>query len=133
MAPERLRLPPEPGSAAGARSFLAGRLRAAGITGSTADVGLLLVSELATNALRHAGTELEVTVTATDSGVRVAVGDADPARPPGPRTAVRPDAEGGRGLAIVDRLADRWGVDTGPAGKAVWFELDRRAAGRAPA
>ncbi len=33
------------------------------------------------------------------------------------------DAEGGRGLALVDSLAVRWGTDSAPEGKTVWFEL----------
>lgn len=126
MTAERVRLPADPGSAGRARSFTAGRFAAAGMPGAAVDIGLLLVSELATNALRHAGTEFEVEVTATRTGVRVAVSDDSPQRPREPLVLPGPDAEGGRGLAIVDELADRWGVAGDPLGKTVWFELDRR-------
>ena len=124
MSAQRVRLPADPGSAGRARSFTARQLRAAGLT--DVHLGLLLVSELATNALRHAGTEFEVEVRRTDRGVRVAVSDDNPRRPREPLVLPGPDAEGGRGLAIVDELADRWGVEGDPPGKTVWFELDRR-------
>ncbi len=126
MRLERVRLPAHPGSASRARSFTARQLRAAGMQGVATDLGLLLISELATNALRHAGTEFEVEVAPTARGVRVAVSDDDPRRPREPLVLPGPDAEGGRGLAIVARLADRWGVEGDPLGKTVWFELDRR-------
>ena len=126
MAPERVRLPAEPGSASRARSFTADRFAAAGMGGRATDIGLLLVSELATNALRHAGTEFEVEVHTTPTGIRVAVSDDDPAHPREPRVRAGPDAEGGRGMAIVAELADRWGVAGDPLGKTVWFELDGR-------
>jgi hypothetical protein len=42
---------------------------------------------------------------------------------PAPRSAGRDD-EHGRGLLLVDRLANRWGVDSQPPGKRVWFELE---------
>ena len=125
MPPERVRLPAAPGSAGRARSFTARQMRAAGMDGRT-DVGLLLVSELATNALRHAGTEFEVEVSPTRHGVRVSVSDDNPQRPREALVLPGPHVEGGRGLAIVDRLADRWGIEGDPPGKTVWFELDRR-------
>ena len=126
MAPERVRLPAEPGSAGRARSFTAARFAAAGMGARATDIGLLLVSELATNALRHAGTEFEVEVRTTPTGVRVAVSDEDPAHPREPQARPGPEAEGGRGIAIVTELADRWGVAGDPLGKTVWFEVDRR-------
>ena len=125
MAPERVRLPADPGSAGRARAFTAGRLAAASMQRAATEVGLLLVSELATNAVRHARTEFAVEVRPTTTGVRVAVTDDNPGRPRAPVVLPGPDAEGGRGLAIVGRLADRWGVEGDPPGKTVWFEVDR--------
>ena len=88
----------------------------------------LLVSELVTNAIRHADLEAEaairLSVTVSESMIRVMVRD------PGPGFAVAaplaqpdPRREGGWGLFLVEALADRWGVEPGSP-TAVWFELD---------
>jgi anti-sigma regulatory factor (Ser/Thr protein kinase) len=83
----------------------------------------LLVSELVTNSLRHTGsTKIELEVWCSDQLVRVAVSDRgagfDLDGPPKPGDA------SGWGLFMVDRLADRWGVDTNGETR-VWFELAR--------
>jgi anti-sigma regulatory factor (Ser/Thr protein kinase) len=85
----------------------------------------LLVSELVTNAIQHArGLRVMVSVQ-TDDHVEAAVRDDD-ASPPLPRRA---DAweTGGRGLALVDALADAWGSRPAVVGKWVWFRVDRGA------
>ncbi|MEV0635388.1 ATP-binding protein [Streptomyces sp. NPDC050619] len=85
----------------------------------------LCASELLTNAIEHLGegTPVTVRVTGTDHGhVRVEVSDPDPRALPVLRHATATD-EGGRGLAILDALAQRWGVDTRADGKTVWCEL----------
>ncbi len=87
----------------------------------------LLVSELVTNALRHAEMAdqdaIRLSVTVTDAAVRVEVTDPgsgfDPEPPP-----EDPYRAAGWGLFLVDTIADRWGVDHG-RGTLVWFELDR--------
>jgi anti-sigma regulatory factor (Ser/Thr protein kinase) len=93
-----------------------------------AEVARLLVSEIVTNAVRHAGQgrPLELHVTADHLRVRVAVGDGS-ARRPVPRTP-RDDDETGRGMHLVQTLASEWGVDArveygAGEGKQVWFEL----------
>jgi anti-sigma regulatory factor (Ser/Thr protein kinase) len=92
------------------------------------DAVLLVVAELAANAVLHArvpGHDFEVRLARDANGtVRVEVSDADPSRPE-PGTAA-PEAERGRGLLLVDAVASRWGVArrAGP-GKTVWVELDR--------
>jgi anti-sigma regulatory factor (Ser/Thr protein kinase) len=72
------------------------------------EIAELLTSEVVTNAVRHAATEIMLRVLADESTVRVEVS--------------------GYGLHIVERLATRWGVDpAGANGKVVWFELSRGA------
>jgi anti-sigma regulatory factor (Ser/Thr protein kinase) len=85
------------------------------------DTAELLTSELVTNALLHAGTDLTVHVEAEESVIRVAVDDGCAV---GPRLR-SPDAGalGGRGMPLVERLASRWGWETLPVGKRVWFEV----------
>ncbi|GGQ17531.1 ATP-binding protein [Streptosporangium pseudovulgare] len=81
----------------------------------------LLVSELVTNALRHARGTVSLTLSLQDGLLRCEVEDAEPLLP-SPRT-VHDDDEGGRGLHLVDSLACCWGSARTPGGKAVWFEL----------
>ena len=96
---------------------------------STAAVGFavvetaeLLTSELVTNAVIHAGSPTELCVSVLDGSVRVEVTDHAADRPVLGRRSV--DATEGRGLVIVNDLADRWGVVPIPDnGKTVWFEL----------
>ncbi|MGH9121048.1 MAG: ATP-binding protein [Acidimicrobiales bacterium] len=83
---------------------------------------LLLVSELATNAVLHARSDFTVTVTVRKQVVRVEVFDRNTRIPGMPN--VPTDAASGRGLMLVKALANRWGIETFPdQGKSVWFEL----------
>jgi len=105
-----------------AREFVATVLVDVAFAGD-ADAVLLLVSELATNAVRHAGTHFEVTVDAQGTDVRVAVIDHDGSHLPRAR---QPGANetSGRGLLIVEQLAASWGSEELSDGsKAVWFTL----------
>ena len=90
---------------------------------STRDVVALLVSELAANAVNHAGTPFTVQLQLLEAGtvVHVEVADAS-TRLPRPH-APSIDVPTGRGLSIVERLADRWGFSVVPDGKCVWFEV----------
>ncbi|MGI4894626.1 MAG: ATP-binding protein [Janthinobacterium lividum] len=86
------------------------------------DEAQLLVSELVTNAVRHGGPPVRVRVDCDGSaGMQVSVTDGNP-HPPVRRDAA-PDAEGGRGVALVDIVSDRWGVDHVENGKTVWFVI----------
>jgi len=80
----------------------------------------LVVSELVSNAVRHAGTELEVCIARHDAGVCIAVRDDNP-DPPRPRRAGT--GEGGRGLFLVNVLAYRWGWLKAGRTKLVWAFL----------
>jgi anti-sigma regulatory factor (Ser/Thr protein kinase) len=92
----------------------------------------LLVSELVTNAVRHAGLspddKIRLLVQHRDSVLRVEVHDPGTGfepRPPVPD----PARASGWGLYLVDELADRWGMEGTRGGTRIWFELD---ADRAP-
>jgi len=86
-----------------------------------ADDAILLTSELVTNAVLHAESELELRVRRRPTSVRIEVVDQSS------RGLVRrdqsADATSGRGLAMVNTLAVLWGSDPVGRGKSVWFEL----------
>ncbi|WCN04885.1 SpoIIE family protein phosphatase [Streptomyces sp. M92] len=114
------RFPGGPVSVAAARGFVRAALD--GTTSDLVDTAQLLVSELVTNAVLHARTDAEVTVARLDGRVRVRVGDRRPGRGLVPQDCP-PYAGTGQGLALVEQLASRYGVDVGDDGKTVWFEL----------
>lgn len=117
---ERLRLPPDPTSAGAARRFIANALD----TGDeVAELAVLLVSELASNAILHAATPFEIILHAGDEQLRVELVDGNPALPT--MRPYAPESVNGRGLHIVAATADRWGFEPRGGGKLVWFELDR--------
>lgn len=117
-------LPREGESAGRARHLVAASLETWHLT-ELADSAVLVVSELVTNAVQHSRfTSIRVTVTrVTERTVRVAVVDKDRTTLPELR-AVGPDAECGRGLAVVDAVALRWGVDPLRWGKRIWADLE---------
>ncbi|MFD5323784.1 ATP-binding protein [Streptomyces sp. NPDC127092] len=85
----------------------------------------LCAAELLTNVIQHVGEGTPVTVRVTaaaDGRTRLAVTDPDPRVWPVLRE-VTDAAESGRGLALVEAVALRWGVEQGPYGKTVWCEL----------
>lgn len=85
------------------------------------DVTLLLLSEVVTNAVLHAGTPIDLSLEADNAHVRVEVVDESP-HLPSPR-GYGEDATTGRGLALVESLASAYGVERRPPGKVVWFEV----------
>ena len=115
-----VRFPPLTSSAREARQFVA-----TSIAGTSPVDGLLevLVSELASNAILHARTDFTVRVHDRTDVLRIEVSDGSAELPT--KRDFGPDAITGRGLQLVDSVADRLGVESGPAGKTVWFELDR--------
>ena len=84
----------------------------------------VLISELATNVVRHARTPYTVAITWDGHTLRAEVSDGSPLAPRPPLTS-RDDDEGGRGLLLVDAVAAHWGVDLYHDGKTVWFEITR--------
>lgn len=115
---ERWTLPPEPQAVRKARERVAAACHAWGVADDDLPMVLLVTSELVTNAVRHACTDLSVEVTNSRAGVRVSVGDHSTALPIAPEPD--PTRPGGLGLVLVDRLSDDWGVNPGDDGKYVW-------------
>lgn len=120
--PETLIVPSVPRSVAAVRRFAVAAC--VGAVQEVRETVALLVSEVATNALVHGSGDVEVSVAVRDGLLRVEVSDASTDSPV-PRSA-DPDAEGGRGLALVDALSTAWGTDLTPTGKTVWFEIATR-------
>jgi anti-sigma regulatory factor (Ser/Thr protein kinase) len=120
----RATLSAEPEQVAEARRLVAGYLRENGE--DDGEVAVLLVSELVTNAILHGRAPLELRAHTADSGLRVEVADHNPTSPPLLGDHENLFEPGGRGLQLVETLADRWGWSEcdGGAGKVVWFELD---------
>lgn len=115
--------PARPDSPRLARAAAADRCRAWCLP-ELRDDAVLIVSELVTNAVVHAGTEVRVRLERLpDDAVRLEVAD-DSTRPLRPRRVTM--ARTGRGLALVDVLATRYGVEGRPNGKVVWAELTTR-------
>jgi anti-sigma regulatory factor (Ser/Thr protein kinase) len=87
------------------------------------ETALLLVSELATNAIRHGAPPVRLSLRLEKDRLRVEVTDSSPALPQ--LAHPEPDQTGGRGLQIVQQLAVKWGASASPRriGKTVWFEL----------
>jgi phosphoserine phosphatase RsbU/P len=94
-----------------------------------ADDVLLLATELTTNAVLHAGTDLHVTVEVDAARVHVAVADGHRGELPvldSTSAMRRPLLSHGRGLILVDQIATRWGVVHDNSGKTVWFDIEHR-------
>ena len=109
--------PPEVASVAAARRFVGDTLRNWGV--DEVDDAMLLTSELVTNAIVHAGTEVEVVCEALGGQVRIEVHDRHQAR----RIPVPGDQVSGRGLLFPETLAITWGVTYGQGDKQVWFTV----------
>ncbi|MEU9609456.1 ATP-binding protein [Streptomyces sp. NPDC048057] len=126
----QLEVGPDPAEVGRARRWARSRLVGSGIQHDEplAETLILLISELVTNAVVHTGCPAVLRVLfgsgkAEAGTVRVEVAD-NCARPPRRRTA-EDDETNGRGLELVDGLADRWGWEREGAGKAIWCEVDR--------
>ncbi len=125
----RIVLEDDPRAPATARRFLREFLQRAEVSGDVADTAELCLSELVTNAIVHAGgrSELRVTLdTALTVSVRDHGGQAPDAAPDDDPDPLRVH---GRGLQLVEALADRWGSERDALGTSVWFalELDEEA------
>lgn len=113
---------PELAAASGARRFVHHTLAEWGVDEDTADDAALCLSELVTNALIHTKSGCEVRVTLDHGVLTTAVRDGGS----GGLADVDDDPLGvhGRGLKLVDALADRWGSRLDSVGATVWFVLE---------
>ncbi|WP_392672015.1 ATP-binding protein [Streptomyces sp. LN785] len=130
----QLEVGPDPAEVGRARRWARSRLVGSGIRDDEplAETLILLISELVTNAVVHTGCPAVLRMLFGSAGaagaagtVRVEVADTS-CRPPRQRHAEGEDT-GGRGLELVDGLADRWGWQPEGAGKQIWCEVDRGA------
>jgi anti-sigma regulatory factor (Ser/Thr protein kinase) len=111
-----------PDEVARTRRFVAQTLRSWGIV--DVDTPMLVVSELASNVVLHAGTEpFRITVDLQAATVRIEVRDAATDDLPSLRSFDEETA-GGRGLHIVERLSRSWGARPEGYGKVVWVEIE---------
>ncbi|MEW2633732.1 ATP-binding protein [Streptomyces sp. NPDC048389] len=122
-ADAEVRLPSRPESAATARRLTQYVvLRQWSLPAQTCEYAVLLVSELVGNAVRHTGARVfGLRMLRRRGWIRIEVRDPSRGLP-----CLMPVAEmdtSGRGLFLVDKLADRWGVDLLPRGKTTWFEM----------
>ncbi|MET8328692.1 ATP-binding protein [Streptomyces sp. NPDC005181] len=116
----------EPEEVAGLRRVVRLHLRLWGLS-DVADAAETCVSELVANVIRHVGEGTPCTLTAEmrDTHLRIGLRDPDTRALPTLLSA-GPDAEAGRGLALVDAMSDRWGVILGADSKLVWCDLATR-------
>lgn len=128
----RVRLPNDRRTPAAARALVRSVLEESGLE-SLVNEALLLTTELSTNAVVHAGTELDIEVAADPAGLTVTVTDFAPGPveelavgPRNDKSDIGEVAERGRGLLLVDHFASRWGTVHEGTGKGVWFRLEAR-------
>ncbi|MDP9418253.1 MAG: ATP-binding protein [Actinomycetota bacterium] len=132
MLSAQLALRPTPRAPAQARATAKAVLLEWGIDAAeTLDVAELVISELVTNAIRHAGSAGALLLHLEMSGgLLIAVADGSAIEPIAQE--LNDSSESGRGMSIVAALADSWGVDPWGDGKRVWIRIDGVDATPAP-
>jgi serine/threonine-protein kinase RsbW len=108
-----------PHSVTDARRFAAEALP--GTPAATLDVIALLVSELASNSVRHTDSGFDLTIISSGREIRVEATDRGTGEPQ--MRSPAPTDPSGRGLQIVNMLSADWGVETLSEGKTVWFTV----------
>ncbi|WP_189949184.1 ATP-binding protein [Streptomyces alanosinicus] len=119
-------MPCEPESVRRARLLTITVLSSWGID-ELVDAATLVVDELLTNVIDHTDCHNARVILRRIADDRVRIGVADRFRGVPNRSSPSEDSEGGRGLILVEALADRWGYDRHPAWKVVWAELHVKA------
>jgi anti-sigma regulatory factor (Ser/Thr protein kinase) len=117
-------LPSRAASVGAARRFLVRTLEGWELQGLDYDASVVL-SELVTNAVLHAGTEISVRVSYDEGCLRLEVSDESPRMPVAKRR--NPSAATGKGLVLVDALATEWGVRPEANGKTIWANFAEAA------
>ncbi|MFI9825445.1 ATP-binding protein [Streptomyces sp. NPDC052013] len=113
----------EPKEVAGLRRVVRLHLGLWGLHGIV-DQAQLCVSELVSNVITHVGSGTPATLAVSMNGVRLRIEVRDPDTRALPTLLeANVDSEGGRGMALVDALAERWGVELGRDHKITWCEL----------
>src|SRR6476659_75351 len=120
MTHKEFPLSAHPTSIRQARAHTSSTLSDAGCTDDGAVA--LVVPELVTNAIVHAGEPIALHLWPRRGHVRVGVSDASTMPPT--QTEPLPGRRHGRGLRLVERLALRWGFDPHPSGKLTWAEME---------
>jgi anti-sigma regulatory factor (Ser/Thr protein kinase) len=121
--------PAEGLSASAARRFVASTLAGWGLDGLE-ETACLLVSELVSNVVLHADTDLDVHLRRSDGRVRIEVHDRNHQLPQ--RKFYSPTSTTGRGMVFIAELSQAWGAEPTAGGKVVWFELDEDAPAAPP-
>jgi anti-sigma regulatory factor (Ser/Thr protein kinase) len=119
----QLHLAAVPTSAGAARAFV--RRHVASADQDLRDSAELLASELVTNGVLHARSDLTLGVVARETCVLIGVTDQNPGRPA--ERAPDPSAESGRGIALVSRIARQWGVAPQEHGKIIWCLINSKS------
>ena len=122
-----MHLTPDPSSLRAGRRFVATTLRDWQVAEARIEPVTLVANELVANAIVHAHSAPVLSLAETGPDLTLRVADDSP-KVPVPRSAT-PDELGGRGLMLVNALADRWGYDPKPSGKVVWVTFTGAFAG----
>jgi anti-sigma regulatory factor (Ser/Thr protein kinase) len=117
-----MEIPAEPTAPGRVRQWMTSQLTAWQVPEQVIGAAVLCASELATNALLHAGTAARVQVDLSPERLLVAVSDSGTR---GAVTRARTEAlsSRGRGLGLIEQLSDAWGTDPAVRGSTVWFEM----------
>jgi serine phosphatase RsbU (regulator of sigma subunit)/anti-sigma regulatory factor (Ser/Thr protein kinase) len=122
---EPARFAPDPSSIAAARRYVRGCVLGWDVDEDRVDDLMVIASELATNAVVHAGTAFEVSCTLLADAIRLRVRDGYPGRGlPAVLPARDPGRPSGRGLTLCASLSSAWGVEYTPTSKTVWCQLE---------
>jgi anti-sigma regulatory factor (Ser/Thr protein kinase) len=117
----RVVLAPDPSATAIARQAVKDACRAWRLD-HVQEAAELVITELVSNVVRHAGTDMEISLSASPGALRLAVRDGHPASPRS-GAAGATLAESGRGLVVIQALAIEWGTTPTADGKVVWAVL----------
>jgi serine/threonine-protein kinase RsbW len=121
---QELELPPQRSSARVARHWVMHTIAASGVTGPQNQVVELLTAEVVANAAVHGPADGTIRVRAWTDARHAYVSVSDDSSTSPVVRHPEPSDVSGRGMALVQALADDWGVEVGPGGKTVWFSLE---------